>query len=563
MDFKNLIAQRIAAHVDMEADKIEALIEIPPDKAMGDYAFPCFQLAKILRKAPPMIAADLAQKLDKGNEIDKVEAAGGYLNFFLNKGEYMKAILTDIRKAEGGYGASDMGSGKTVIVEYSSPNIAKPFHVGHLCTTVIGNSLEKIYRFLGYKTVRINHLGDWGTQFGKLISAFKRWGEEEALQADPIKELLRIYVKFHDEAKAQPELEVEARGYFKKLEDNDPEATALWKRFVDLSLQEFKKIYDLLHIEFDSYAGESFYSDKMDEIVSILEEKGLLEESENARVVNLEQFNMPPCIIRKSDGASIYATRDLAAALYRKRTYDFHKCIYVVGTPQALHFKQVFTTLQLAGFDWAKDCTHVGFGLVKFADKKLSTRSGDIILLEELLGESVKKTRQLMDTNNPNLEGKEEIAQMVGVGAVVYTFLKNNRERDIIFSWEDMLDFEGESGPYTQYTYVRGRSILRKAGEVPAEADYSLLSTEDEFALVRLMEDFKLAVLDAADKNEPSIVTRHIAALARAFNKFYNSHSILNAEEGLKNARLHLTEAVCAVIKTGIGLIGIEMPERM
>lgn len=563
MDFKIEIAKKIAEQTGLEENWIAGLLEVPPESKLGDYAFPCFQLAKTMRKAPPMIASELLGKIDKGEIIDRIEAVGGYLNFFLNKSAYMAAVLKDIEAAGGKYGASDKGKGKTVVVEFSSPNIAKPFHVGHLCSTVIGSSVEKIYRYLGYKTERVNHLGDWGTQFGKLISAYKRWGNEEALQKEPIKELLRIYVKFHDEAEKQPQLEDEAREYFKKLEDSEPETVAMWKRFMDLSLMEFKKIYDTLGIEFDSYAGESFYSDKMDEVVKILDEKGLLEESQNARVVNLEDLNMPPCIIVKSDGASIYATRDLAAALYRKRTYNFDKCIYVVGTPQALHFKQVFNVLKKAGFEWYKDCVHIGFGLVKFADKKLSTRSGDVVFLEDVLKESVNKTLSVIESNNPGLENKEEVAEKVGIGAVVYAFLKNGRERDMVFSWEEMLDFDGESGPYVQYAYARGKSILRRAGAYAADVDYSLLGAEEEFQLVKLLEGFKDAVVDAADKYEPSIVNRHITTIARAYNKFYNTCPVLTAEEGVKAARLKLTEATCSVIKAGLELLGIEVVERM
>lgn len=563
MDFKIEIAKKIAEQTGLEENWIAGLLEVPPETRLGDYAFPCFQLAKTMRKAPPVIAAELKDKIDCGNIIEKIEAVGGYINFFLNKSAYMEEILKDIEASNGKYGSSDIGKGKTVLVEFSSPNIAKPFHVGHLCSTVIGSSVEKIYKYLGYNTVKLNHLGDWGTQFGKLISAYKRWGDDEALNREPIKELLRIYVKFHDEAEKEPALEDEAREFFKKLEDNEPDTVSLWKRFMDLSLMEFKKIYDTLNIEFDSYAGESFYSDKMDEVVKILDEKGLLQESQNARVVNLDELNIPPCIIVKSDGASIYATRDLAAAIYRKRTYDFDKCIYVVGTPQALHFKQVFNVLKLAGFDWYKDCVHIGFGLVKFADKKLSTRSGDVIFLEDVLKESVNKTMSIIEENNPTLENKDEVAEKVGIGAVVYSFLKNGRERDMVFSWDEMLDFDGESGPYVQYTYARGKSILRRAGGIAGNVDYKSLKDDEEFQLVKLLENFKDVVADAADKYEPCIVTRHITAIARAYNKFYNTCPVLNAQEDVKAARLKLTEATCSVIKAGLGLLGVEVVERM
>lgn len=563
MDFKKYISNEIAKNAEIDEDKVYSLVEVPPDTNMGDYAFPCFQLAKTMRKAPPIIAKELVDKIEKGNILQKVEAVGGYLNFFLDKKTYIEATVKDILEKGLKYGATNIGLGRNVIVEFSSPNIAKPFHVGHLCSTVIGNSLYKIYDYLGYDVVRINHLGDWGTQFGKLISAWKRWGDEEQLLKTPIKELLRIYVKFHDEAEKEPSLEDEARDYFKKLEDGDTGAVELWKRFRDMSLLEFKKIYDMLDIEFDSYAGESFYSDKMDEVVALLESKGLLEESQSARVVNLEAENMPPCIIVKSDGASIYATRDLAAALYRNRTYNFDKCIYVVGTPQALHFKQVFTVLKKAGFEWADNCSHVGFGLVKFADKKLSTRSGDVIFLEDVLIESVNKTRSIIEENNSELEDKEAVAQTVGVGAIVYSFLKSGRERDMVFSWEDILDFEGESGPYVQYTYARGKSILRKAGEIPEKADLKLLGEPEEFQLVKLLEGFKNAVLEAAAKKEPSIVTRHVTNVARAFNKFYNTCPVLIAEGELKNSRLMLTKATLDIIESGLSLLGIKVVDKM
>lgn len=563
MDFKKYISDEISKNAEIEGEKVYSLLEVPPDTNMGDYAFPCFQLAKTMRKAPPLIAKELVEKINKGTVIERVEAVGGYLNFFLDNKSYIKTTVEEVLAKGVSYGATNMGQGRNVIVEFSSPNIAKPFHVGHLCSTVIGNSLYKIYKYLGYNAIRINHLGDWGTQFGKLISAWKRWGDEVQLQKTPIKELLRIYVKFHDEAEKEPSLEDEAREYFKKLEDGNEEAVVLWKRFRDMSLLEFNRIYDMLDIQFDSLAGESFYSDKMDEVVSILDSKGLLEESQNARVVNLEAENMPPCIIVKSDGASIYATRDLAAAIYRKRTYDFDKCIYVVGTPQALHFKQIFTVLKKAGFDWADNCSHVGFGLVKFADKKLSTRSGDVIFLEDVLMESVKKTRSIIEENNSNLEDKEAVAETVGVGAIVYSFLKNGRERDMVFSWEDILDFEGESGPYVQYTYARGKSILRKAGDVPEKTDLRLLGEPEEFQLVKLLEGFKDAVLDAAVKKEPSMVTRHVTAVARAFNKFYNNCPVLIAEGELKNARLHLTMATLDIIEAGLSLLGIKVVEKM
>lgn len=563
MDFKVEVAKKISSMVDMEFDKVMELIEIPPQPNMGDYAFPCFQLAKVMRKSPNMIAAELSGKVQPDNVVAKAEAAGGYLNFFINKGEYIKQIINEVLTQGQKYASSNEGEGKNVLVEFSSPNIAKPFHIGHLYTTVIGSAIEKIYRHLGYNTFKLNHIGDWGTQFGKLITAYKRWGDPEVIEKDPINELLKIYVKFHEEAEKDPALEDEGRAYFKKLEDNDPEAVELWQKFRDLSLREFKELYDKLGITFDSFAGESFYSDKMDEIVQILRDKNLLEDSEGAQIVNLEQFGLPPILILKSDGATIYATRDLAAALYRKRTYNFYKNVYVVGGTQSLHFKQIFNTLGLMGFDWYKDCVHVSTSLVKFADKKLSTRKGDVIFAKDVMNEAIHKTMEVIENKNPNLENKEEVAKKIGIGALLYTFLKNNRDKDVVFKWEDALNFDGDSGPYVQYTYVRGKSILRKAGNIPETADYSYLTTEDEFQLVKLLGAFKDTIKEAAERYEPFVVTRYVTELAKAYNKFYNTHPILNADENVKNARLHLTMAIGTVIKTGLELVGIDTPENM
>lgn len=563
MNYKKLISERIKEHVDLNLDDIEKLIEIPPKSDMGDYAFPCFQLAKVLRKAPNMIASELQQKINK-DSFEKITTVGPYLNFFVDKTVFNKNTIEKILNEKDNYGSSKFGEGKNICVEYSSPNIAKPFHVGHLFSTSIGNSLYKILSFEGYNCVRINHLGDWGTQFGKLISAYKRWCDKEALQKQPIKELLRIYVKFHEEAEKDPSLEDEGRMYFKKLEDGCREETELWQEFKNLSLKEFKKLYDLLNVEFDSYAGESFYSDKMDAIIDDIDKKGLLATSNGAKVVMLDEYNMPPCIIKKSDGATIYATRDLAAATYRKNTYDFYKSIYVVGMDQSLHFRQVFTTLKLMGNKWADDCKHVGFGLVRFADKKLSTRKGDVIFLDDLLNESIEKTLEIINEKNPNLENKEEVAKKIGIGAVIFTYLKNNREKDIVFSWKDMLSFDGETGPYVQYSYARGKSILRKVGDVKAEDDYSKLNSKEEFELVKTLEGFNKSIMNAINKLEPYIVTRYVIEVAKNFNKFYNSHSIINEEdEGLKAARVKLVKSTCQVLKNGLGLLGIEVVEKM
>ena len=563
MDFKLEIAKKINSLVDMELEKVLDLIEIPPQSNMGDYAFPCFQLAKIFRKPPNMIAKELAEKVKKDLVVDRAEGAGGYLNFFINKNEYTKTIIKEVLEKGENYGRQEGNSDKTVLVEFSSPNIAKPFHVGHMFNTVIGSAIEKVFRHLGYKTQRLNHIGDYGTQFGKLISAYNRWGNEEIINKDPINELLKIYVKFHEEAEKDKSLEEEGRMYFKQLEENEAEAIKIWQKFKDLSLREFKELYEVLNIEFDSYAGESFYSDKMQEIVDMLYAKELLVESEGARIVDLSEFNLPPCLVIKSDGATIYVTRDLAAALYRKRTYDFYKNIYVVGGTQALHFKQVFAIMKLLGYEWADDCVHVSTALIKFADRKLATRKGDVIFAKEVIDEAIDKTAKIIESKNPNLTDKDLIAKQVGIGAIIYTFLKNSRERDVVFSWEETLSFEGESGPYVQYSYVRGSSILKKAGEINKNADLSVLSTEDEFTLVKLLGSFGDALKEAAERYEPFVITRYVTELAKAYNKFYNSHHILNAEDKIKDARLILTEAVCIVLKSALSILGMDVPESM
>ena len=565
MDFKQQIIEKLAEMTGLETDKVAESMETPPNPEMGDLAFPCFPLAKVLRKAPPIIAKELSESFPECDYIDRVESAGGYLNFFYARGGYAKESVARIISQGEDYGKSDIGKDKTVLVEFSSPNIAKPFHIGHLFSTAVGNSLEKIYKFLGYETVKINHLGDWGTQFGKLISAYKRWGDPEVISKDPINELLKIYVKFHDEAKENPELEDEAREYFRLLETGDEETTSLWKYFRDISLMEFRRVYDMLNISFDSYNGESFYSDKMDEVVDILRDKELLVESEGAQVVDLSEKDMPPCMILKSNGTTIYATRDIAAALYRHRTYDFHKNIYVVGTPQALHFRQIFAVLKKMCGDWADDCVHVGFGLVKFPDKKLSTRDGDVVFLEDVLNESITKTLGIITDGQTPPENPEEVAKKVGIGAILYAFLKNNREKDIVFSWDTMLDFEGESGPYVQYSYARGKSILRRAETDYSDADYSLLTSDEEYELIKHLDQFNNAVVSASEKNEPFFVNRYVTTLAKLFNKFYNVSPILKDDvpENVKKARLALVCATSTVIKSALGLLGIETVEKM
>lgn len=561
MDYKKIIASHLAGALDVDQDLMEKLIEVPPKPEMGDFAFPCFQLAKTLNKAPNKIAEELKSRLSI-EEIEDIQVLGPYLNFFLKKDIFIRDVTEQVFKEGERYGSGFTGQGKNVLVEYSSPNIAKPFHVGHLSTTVIGSSLAKIFAFEGYNVTRINHLGDWGTQFGKLIAAYERWVDVAALEKKPIDELLRIYVKFHEEAEKDPALEDKAREHFKNLEDGKEYEVGLWRQFRELSLLEFKAVYEKLNVEFDSYAGESFYSDKMDRIIGVLEEKNLITESNNAKVVMLEEYNMPPIMIKKGDGATIYATRDLAAALYRKETYDFFKNIYVVGTPQSLHFKQVFKTLELAGYPWAKDCVHVGFGLVKFPDKKLSTRKGDVVLLEDLLDQAVETSRSLIDEKNPELEHKDEVAKKVGIGAVIFTYLRNYREKDIVFDWKEMLSFEGETGPYVQYTYARARSILRKNEAEGLETNLSL-HAQEEFELAKTLSVFHDAVVTAVEKYEPSVITRYVLELAKDFNKFYNNCPIRTAEADVRKARLALVKATCVGLHNALALLGIETVERM
>ncbi len=571
MDYKSYIAEYISNALNEDYAKVMGLLALPPNENMGDVAFPCFSYAKQFKKSPQLIAQDICNKIsktdfNKAGILDRMEVAGGYLNFFLNRGNFITDVVNYVIKHGSEYAVSDLGKGKKVIVEYSSPNIAKPFHIGHLVTTALGNSIEKIYKYLGYETVKINHLGDWGTQFGKLISAYKRWGNDEEILKDPINELLKIYVKFHKEAEENPDLEDEARAYFKKLEDGDSEVVSLWKFFVEVSMKEFKRVYDMLGVSFDSYAGESFYHDKAPEIVNMLNEKGLLEDSEGAKVVKFE--NMPPCIIIKTDGTTIYATRDIAAAVYRKRQYNFYKNIYVVGLPQTLHFKQVFGVLNKLGFEWYEDCVHVGFGSVKFPDKKMSTRHGDVIFLEDVLKEAISKTKEIIENSSTGkqTDNTEDVSKKIGIGAVLFTFLKNARERDIVFTWEDMLDFEWESCPYVQYSYARGKSILRKANESGIDyldANLSLIEGQEEFTLVKLINGFSDIVKDAAEKYEPSVITRYVIDVAQAFNKFYNGCNILKAEENLCKARLKIVEAACVCIKTSLELLGMEVVEKM
>lgn len=576
MDYKTYISGKLSQITDIPAEEIYKLIEVPPKQDMGDFAFPCFTLAKTMRKAPPMIAKDILEnEIISGDQVFKAVCVGPYVNFYLNREGLAYDVVSRINEAGEAYGCSDMGQGKNIIVEYSSPNIAKPFHVGHAFTTVLGNSLSRIYKKLGYNVIRMNHLGDYGTQFGKLITAYRLWGDEAALNEDPIKELLRIYVKFHEEEKNDPTLTDSARDNFRKLEEGSPEEYELWKKFRDMSLVVFEKLYKRMGVEFDNYNGESFYSDKIPAVVEDLKSKGLLVESEGAQVVELEEYGLPPCIILKSDGTTIYASRDIAAVLYRYNEYKFDKNIYVVGSPQALHFRQVFSVLKKAGYDFADDCVHVGFGLVKFKDMKFSTRDGNIVLLEDLLNEAVAKTREVIVENaktrgtDMSEEEIDDIAEKVGIGSVIYTYVKSGRERDIVFSWEEMLDFEGDTAPYLIYTYARTRSILRKAadqGFVPSaeETVLSKLTSDEEYSVIKSLADFEDAIKKAAASNEPFMISRQIALIARNFNRFYNNSRILGDEDSdMIRARLALCEAVCTTIKSGLDLLGIDVVERM
>ena len=564
-DFKIAIANCLKEKIeDLTLEEIVALIEVPPNKEMGDFAFPCFKLAKVFRKTPNMIAADLAENIEAKGAISKVMPLGGYVNFFVNKSQLAETVINDVLTKKEKYGHTDLGQDKAVVIDFSSPNIAKPFHIGHIRTTVIGNALYKIYDSQGYNVVRVNHLGDYGTQFGKLIVAFKLWGSKEAVEANPIPELLKLYVKFHEEAEQKPEMEDEARAWFTKLENGDEEAKALWQWFRDESLKEFARVYDLLDIEFDSYAGESFYSDKMGVVIDQLKEKGLLVQSQGTNVVDLEQYNMPPALITKNDGSTLYMTRDLAAAIYRKNTYDFDKCIYVVGSQQSLHFQQLFKVLELMGYEWSKDLIHVPFGMVALEEGTMSTRKGRVVFLEDVLKQAVEKTKEIVLSKNPNAKNVEQIAKQVGVGAVVFQELSNSRIKDYTFSWSRTLSFEGETGPYVQYTHARCCAVLRKAEEeVTADINYDLLSEGDGAEVLKVIGSFNKAILAAMRKNEPHIITRFVLDLAQAFNKFYHDNPILVDDVEVRKARLALVAATRQTIENALALLGMHAPERM
>ncbi|AUC92753.1 arginine--tRNA ligase [Streptococcus suis] len=562
MNQKQVIAERLAAILpSLEVEAIYNLLEKPKSSEMGDIAFPAFSLAKVERKAPQAIAADIVEKLDTTG-FEKVVATGPYVNFFLDKAAISHQVLTDVITEKDQYGKLNIGQGRNVTIDMSSPNIAKPFSVGHLRSTVIGDALANIHEKLGYKPIRINHLGDWGKQFGMLIVAYKLWGDKAAVEADPISELLKLYVRINAEAEEKPELDEEARQWFKKLEDGDPEAHELWQWFRDESLVEFNRIYDKLGVTFDSYNGEAFYNDKMDEGIQILEEKGLLQESKGAKIVDLESYNLPPALIMKTDGATLYITRDMATAMYRKRTYDFVKSIYVVGQEQINHFKQLKAVLKEMDFDWSDDMTHITFGLVTKDKKKLSTRKGNIILLEPTLDEAISRALTQIEAKNPDLENKEEVAHAVGVGAVKFYDLKTDRDNGYDFDLEAMVSFEGETGPYVQYAYARIQSILRKANFVPsAENDYKLADAES-WDIIKHIQNFSNVVERAGDKFDPSLIAKYAINLAQAFNKYY-AHTRILDESPERDSRLALAYATGLVLKEALRLLGVKAPEKM
>ena len=571
INFKEKIAAVLMEAVDgLTAEEIRDMIEIPVDSKMGDYAFPCFKLAKLLRKAPPIIAREIAEKLQGGEIFEKVENVNAYVNMFLSRKVFVAELISGVAALADRFGSSDIGGNRKVIVEFSSPNIAKPFHIGHIRSTVIGNSIYKIYNFLGYDTVRINHLGDYGTQFGKMIVSFRRWGNEEDVIREPIKTLLGYYVKFHEEAEQDPSLEDEARDVFTRLEAGEPEETRLWQWFRDESLKEFSRVYEMLGIAFDSFAGESFYSDKMERIVNMLKDAGLLKESEGAQIVDLEEYGMSPALITKKDGSSLYITRDIAAAVYRKEHYDFYKNLYIVASQQNLHFQQWIKIIELLGYDWAKDCVHIPFGLVSLEEGTMSTRHGRVVFLEDVLNRAVNQTKDIILEKNVNTDNVDVTARQVGIGAVIFQELSNNRIKDYVFSWDKVLNFEGETGPYVQYTHARAASVLRNSGEsadqalaAAGQANMEYITGDSAYEMAKLIYRFPEIVAEAGEKYEPSIVTRHIVDIAQSFNKFYHDEHILVQNEEEKKAKLLLVYAAKQTIKNGLGLLGMEAPERM
>ena len=570
-DFKMQIAEKIAEVTSIDVNEIKGYIEIPKDANMGDYAFPCFSLAKSLRKAPQMIATEIKEKIDiTDTDIETVEIVGGYLNFTISKNELAKVVLEEIALKNEEYGKSDIGNGKKIVIDYSAPNIAKPFHIGHLRSTVIGGALYNIYKYLGYTVTGVNHLGDYGTQFGKLIEGYKLWGQEYNIEENPIEELTKIYRRINEACKEDEQVLENCRNNFKKLEDGDKYCTEVWEKFRNLSLKEFKKVYELLGSKFDSWNGEAFYSDKMPEVIDILSKTGRLVESQGAKIIDLEEKGInTPCIIEKSNGSTTYATRDLAAILYRARTYDFDKALYVTSYEQVLHFKQVFEVAKLLGLDekYTKGLEHVAFGMVLLPTGKMSTREGNVVKLEELLNEAISKVKEIIEEKNPDFaeEEKQDIAKKVGIGAVIFNDLFGSRIKDEIFDWDTMLNFNGETGPYIQYTYVRTNSVLKKAGYLPEikDIDFSRLTDKEAQNVLKLIYSFTNIIEQATVKNEPSVIARFLIDLSKAYSSFYNENKIIVEDKAIQDARVYLTYATNLVLKNGAKLLGIDMPEKM
>lgn len=563
-DFKEIIAKKIEKEdIGLSYDEIYNLIEIPPQDDMGDYSFPCFSLAKVLRKNPAQIASDLAEKLDI-EEFEKIESLNAYLNFYVDRSLYENLVLNEILDKKEDYGKSDEGKDKNIVIDFSSVNIAKPFHIGHIRSTVQGDAIRNIHEFLGYNVIATNYLGDYGTQFGTMIAAYKLWGDEDAINKDPINELLKLYVRYNAEASENQEMMDAARAEFKNLEDKDPEATKLWQWFKDISLREFERVYGLLDIRFDDYNGESYNSQYIPESIELLKEKNLLVESDGAQIVDLSPYDLTPAIIIKSNGSSSYITRDIGTAINRKRKYDFKENLYVVATQQNLHYQQLRKILELMGYEWWDDNKHIAFGMVSLKDQTMSTRKGQVVFLEDVLNKAIDKTKSIMQERGADIEDIDETAKIVGIGAVKFQELYNNRIKDYVFDWDEVLNFDGETGPYVQYTYARAKSVLRKAGADSFDSiKFTNLKTDEEFALVKTLAEFGNVVTKAREKYEPSLVSRHMTEVAKAFNKFYNSSQIMTNDEEIKNERLALTYATSLVIKSGLGLLGIKTVEKM
>lgn len=563
-DFKEIIAKQLEKmDLGLGFEEIYKLIEIPPQDNMGDYSFPCFSLAKTLRKNPALIAEDLAKEFDTEG-FEKVENLNAYLNFYVDRKVFEEEILKEILEKKERYGSSDKGSGKNIVIDFSSVNIAKPFHIGHIRSTVIGDALRNIHDFLGYNTIASNYIGDYGTQFGTMIAAYKLWGDEEKLKENPIKELLNLYVRYNKEAAEDEKMMNDARAEFRNLESGEEEATRLWKHFKEISFNEFDRVYKMLDIDFDNYNGESYHSDFIPAVLEELKDKDLLVESDGAYIIDLSEFDLPPAIIIKSNGSSAYITRDIATAINRKKVYDFDKNLYVVATQQNLHFQQLFAILKLMGYDFYDDCKHIPFGMVSLKDQTLSTRKGQVVFLEDVLNKAVDKTKEIMESRDNKIENVDKVAEIVGIGAVKFQELYNNRIKDYVFDWDEVLNFDGETGPYVQYTYARAKSVLRKADfKQNKEISFDNITSDEEFALVKALGNFKDVVAKAAEKYEPSLITRHLTEIAKNFNKFYNACQINVEDEKIKEERLALSYATSIVIKTGLGLLGIKTVEKM